>query len=161
MCIIKFPEAGRRFSVRSQNWKGLILTRAPACTFSWRITIRSSSCLQISSISWLLLYKRRYLDNHWGFKHSFLFLQYRWISMTASSLSPIRRPTVMGIFSHLNHVTNVFLLCTDLLLLFTVKRSIRQKQLNRGIVWFGLIVSQMLIHLGHEMQFTSRRPGMR
>lgn len=79
--------------------------------------------------------------------------------MTASALSPIGRPTVMGIFSHLNHVTNVFLLYADLLLLFTVKQSIRQKQLNRGIVWFWLIVSQ--IHLGHEMQFTSRRPGMR
>lgn len=79
--------------------------------------------------------------------------------MTASALSPIRRPAVMGIFSHLNHVTNVFLLYTDLLLLFTVKRSIRQKQLNRRIVWLWLIVSQT--HLGHEMQFTSRRPGMR
>lgn len=85
--------------------------------------------------------------------------------MTASTLSPIRRLAVMGIFSHINYVTNVFLLYADLLLLFTVKRNTRQKQLNRGIVWFWVIVSQMLIHLGceerYEVQFTSRRPGMR
>lgn len=110
MYIVKFPEAGHCFfSVGHGDWKGWFSHELLSMNFLEnhnQIIFLSPNILN----SWLSPYKWWYLDNHQGFKHFSLCRQYRWISVTASTLSPIRRSTVIGIFLHVNFVINVVLL---------------------------------------------------